>query len=65
MAGPADWIFRNRIGKKMGTCGPRSIGKGVMVLLFCKESAMTPLFDMRRWVMHSMLPDSVLCCKIP
>lgn len=47
MAGPADWIFWNRIGKKMGTCGPRSIGKGVMALLFCKESALTPLFDMR------------------
>lgn len=64
MAGPADWIFRNRIGKKMGTCGPRSIGKGVMALLFCRESDMTPLFDMRGWLMYSVLPDSVLRRRI-
>lgn len=65
MAGPAGLDFPEPDWKEMGTCGPRSIGKGVMALLFCKESALTPLFDMRRWVMHSMLPDSVLCCKIP
>lgn len=64
MAGPADWIFRNRIGKKMGTCGPRGIGKGVMALLFCRESDMTPLFDMRGWLTYSVLPDSVLRRRI-
>lgn len=47
MAGPAGLDFPEPDWKEMGTCGPRSIGKGVMALLFCKESALTPLFDMR------------------
>lgn len=48
MAGPVGGIFRNRIGVETGTCDPCSIGKGVVALLFCKESVMTLLFDMRK-----------------